>query len=585
MKWMIATIAVASVEEMKGPKQMAINPPVDAVKTPEWAALQKHYDELQSEGVCLKKWFAEDANRVDKLSFEAGDLHFDLSKNLIKPETLKLFADLAKAVKLDERTKAMYTGVHINNTEDRAVLHTALRRPAEDAGKFMVDGQDTVADVREVLGRIYDFANEVRSGAWKGVTGKNIKTVVNIGIGGSDLGPVMVYEALKPYADAGISARYVSNIDPNDMAEKTKDLDPETTLFIIVSKTFTTLETLTNARTARTWLLNKLQESGAIDGSDAKKAEAVAKHFVAVSTNLEKVEEFGINPTNAFGFWNWVGGRYSVDSAVGTSLAVVLGPERFEEFLKGFHAIDTYFAETPFEKNVVVLLGMLNVWYRNFYKVASHAVLPYDQYLHRFPAYLQQLTMESNGKSVRWDGTPVTSETGEIFWGEPGTNGQHAFYQLIHQGTQLIPADFIAFVNTPNPTKDGDQDVHELFLGNYLAQTKALAFGKTADEVRAEGTPEEIVPARVFEGNRPTTSIFGDALTPFSLGELIALYEHITFVEGTVWGLDSYDQWGVELGKQLAKQITPAISKDDDALAAQDASTQSLIRFYRAHRK
>ena len=564
---------------------MAINPPVDAVKTPEWAALQKHYDELQSEGVCLKKWFAEDANRVDKLSFEAGDLHFDLSKNLIKPETLKLFADLAKAVKLDERTKAMYTGVHINNTEDRAVLHTALRRPAEDAGKFMVDGQDTVADVREVLGRIYDFANEVRSGAWKGVTGKNIKTVVNIGIGGSDLGPVMVYEALKPYADAGISARYVSNIDPNDMAEKTKDLDPETTLFIIVSKTFTTLETLTNARTARTWLLNKLQESGAIDGTDAKKAEAVAKHFVAVSTNLEKVEEFGINPTNAFGFWNWVGGRYSVDSAVGTSLAVVLGPERFEEFLHGFHAIDTYFAETPFEKNAVVLLGMLNVWYRNFYKVASHAVLPYDQYLHRFPAYLQQLTMESNGKSVRWDGTPVTSETGEIFWGEPGTNGQHAFYQLIHQGTQLIPADFIAFVNTPNPTKDGDQDVHELFLGNYLAQTKALAFGKTADEVRAEGTPEEIVPARVFEGNRPTTSIFGDALTPFSLGELIALYEHITFVEGTVWGLDSYDQWGVELGKQLAKQITPAISKDDDALAAQDASTQSLIRFYRAHRK
>ncbi|MFU0469080.1 glucose-6-phosphate isomerase [Gardnerella vaginalis] len=564
---------------------MAINPPVDAVKTPEWAALQKHYDELQSEGVCLKKWFAEDANRVDKLSFEAGDLHFDLSKNLIKPETLKLFADLAKAVKLDERTKAMYTGVHINNTEDRAVLHTALRRPAEDAGKFIVDGQDTVADVREVLGRIYDFANEVRSGAWKGVTGKNIKTVVNIGIGGSDLGPVMVYEALKPYADAGISARYVSNIDPNDMAEKTKDLDPETTLFIIVSKTFTTLETLTNARTARTWLLNKLQECGAIDGSDAKKAEAVAKHFVAVSTNLEKVEEFGINPTNAFGFWNWVGGRYSVDSAVGTSLAVVLGPERFEEFLKGFHAIDTYFAETPFEKNVVVLLGMLNVWYRNFYKVASHAVLPYDQYLHRFPAYLQQLTMESNGKSVRWDGTPVTSETGEIFWGEPGTNGQHAFYQLIHQGTQLIPADFIAFVNTPNPTKDGDQDVHELFLGNYLAQTKALAFGKTADEVRAEGTPEEIVPARVFKGNRPTTSIFGDALTPFSLGELIALYEHITFVEGTVWGLDSYDQWGVELGKQLAKQITPAISKDDEALAAQDASTQSLIRFYRAHRK
>ena len=564
---------------------MAINPPVDATKTPEWAALQKHYDELQAEGVSLKQWFADDAERVDKLSFDAGDLHFDLSKNLIKPETLQLFADLAKAVKLDERTKAMYTGVHINNTEDRAVLHTVLRRPVEDEGKYIVDGQDTVKDVREVLDRIYAFADEVRSGKWTGVTGRKIETVVNIGIGGSDLGPVMVYEALKPYADAGISARYISNIDPNDLAEKTKGLDPETTLFIIVSKTFTTLETLTNAREARTWLLEELKAKGAIDGSDEKNAEAIKKHFVAVSTNLEKVAEFGIDPANAFGFWNWVGGRYSVDAAVGTSLAVVFGPERFEEFLHGFHEIDEYFANTPFEKNVVVLLGMLNVWYRNFFKVASHAVLPYDQYLHRFPAYLQQLTMESNGKSVRWDGTPVTSETGEIFWGEPGTNGQHAFYQLIHQGTQLIPADFIAFVNTPNPTKDGDQDVHELFLGNYLAQTKALAFGKTADEVRAEGTPEEIVPARVFAGNRPTTSIFGVALTPFALGELIALYEHITFVEGTVWGLDSYDQWGVELGKQLAKQITPAISQDDDALAAQDASTQSLIKFYRANRE
>ena len=402
---------------------MAINPPVDATKTPEWAALQKHYDELQSEGISLKQWFADDAERVEKLSFDAGDLHFDLSKNLIKPETLQLFADLAKAVKLDERTKAMYTGVHINNTEDRAVLHTALRRPVEDEGKYIVDGQDTVKDVREVLDRIYAFADKVRSGEWTGVTGKKIETVVNIGIGGSDLGPVMVYEALKPYADAGISARYISNIDPNDLAEKTKGLDPETTLFIIVSKTFTTLETLTNAREARTWLLEELKAKGAIDGSDEKNAEAIKKHFVAVSTNLEKVAEFGIDPANAFGFWNWVGGRYSVDAAVGTSLAVVFGPERFEEFLHGFHEIDEYFANTPFEKNVVVLLGMLNVWYRNFFKVASHAVLPYDQYLHRFPAYLQQLTMESNGKSVRWDGTPVTSETGEIFWGEPGTNG------------------------------------------------------------------------------------------------------------------------------------------------------------------
>ncbi|PJM74019.1 glucose-6-phosphate isomerase [Bifidobacterium primatium] len=565
---------------------MAINPPIDATSTPAWAALQKHYDELQAEGIDLKKWFADDPDRVKKLSFEAGDLHFDLSKNLITDETLRLLVNLAKEVKLDERIKQQYTGVHINNTEDRAVLHTALRRPVEDEGKYIVDGQDVVKDVRDTLKKIYAFAEDVRSGKWTGITGRKIDTVVNIGIGGSDLGPVMAYEALKPYADAGISARYISNIDPNDLAEKTKGLDPETTLFIIVSKTFTTLETLTNAREARTWLLEELTASGAIsDGDEAQKAEAIKKHFVAVSTNLEKVEEFGIDPENAFGFWNWVGGRYSVDSAVGTSLAVVYGPAQFEEFLHGFHEIDEYFANTPFEKNVVALMGLVNVWYRNFFKAASHAVLPYDQYLHRFPAYLQQLTMESNGKSVRWDGTPVTTDTGEIFWGEPGTNGQHAFYQLIHQGTQLIPADFIAFANTPNPVKDGDQDVHELFLGNYLAQTKALAFGKTADEVRAEGTPEEIVPARVFKGNRPTTSILGVALTPFSLGELIALYEHITLVEGTVWGVDSYDQWGVELGKQLAKQITPAISKDDDALAAQDASTQALIKFYREHRE
>ncbi len=564
---------------------MAINPPVDATQTEAWAKLQRHYDEMQAEGADLKKWFAEDENRVDALSFDAGTLHFDLSKNLIKPETLKLFAELADEVKLAERTEQMYTGVHINNTEARAVLHTAPRRPVEDEGKYIVDGQDTVKDVRETLDRMYAFAEQVRKGEWKGVTGKEIETVVNIGIGGSDLGPVMAYEALKPYADAGIKARYVSNIDPNDIAEKTKDLDPETTLFVVVSKTFGTLETLTNAREARAWLLEELQASGAIDGTAEKNAEAVEKHFVAVSTNLERVKEFGIDPQNAFGFWDWVGGRYSVDSAVGLTLAIVFGPARFEEFLNGFHQIDEYFKNTPFKKNVVVLMGMLNVWYRNFYKVASHAVLPYDQYLHRFPAYLQQLTMESNGKSVRWDGTPVTTETGEIFWGEPGTNGQHAFFQLIHQGTQLIPADFIAFANTPNPLKDGDQDMHELLLGNYFAQTKALAFGKTADEVRAEGTPEDIVPARVFTGNRPTTSIMGVRLDPFALGELIALYEHITFVEGTVWGLDSYDQWGVELGKQLAKEITPAISQNDEALAAQDASTRSLINFYRKVRE
>lgn len=563
---------------------MSVSAPIDAVKTPAWAALQEHYDKLQKEGIDLKGWFAADPDRVSKLSFDAAGLHFDLSKNLITDETVKLLADLGRAVKLEERREAMYAGEHINTTEDRAVLHTALRRPVVDKGKVIVDGQDCVADVHEVLDRMYAFAERVRSGEWKGVSGKRIEHVMSIGIGGSDLGPVMIYEALKPYADAGIDCRYVSNIDPNDMAEKIKGLDPETTLIIIVSKTFTTLETLTNAREARTWLLSALREAGAIDGSPEQDAAAIRAHFVAVSTNLELVAEFGIDPENAFGFWNWVGGRYSVDSAVGLSLIIAFGPERFAELLAGFHDLDTYFTEKPLEENVVALMGLMNVWYVNFFGMASHAILPYDQYLHRFPAYLQQLTMESNGKSVRWDGTPVTSDTGEIFWGEPGTNGQHAFYQLIHQGTRLIPCDFIAFVNTPNPTQDGDQDVHELFLGNFLAQTKALAFGKTADEVRAEGTAEWMVPARVFTGNRPTTSIFGEELTPHALGELIALYEHITFVEGTVWGLDSYDQWGVELGKQLAKQITPAFH-DDEALAVQDPSTQALIEYYRAHRK
>ena len=558
--------------------------PVDATTTPAWAALQAHHDEMVSSGFSLKEAFATDPERVSKLSFDMDDLHFDLSKNLVDEKTLGLLCDLARAVGLEERRDAMYAGEHINTTEDRAVLHTALRRPASEKGTVFDGDQDCVADVHEVLDRMYAFAERVRSGEWKGVTGKRIEHVMSIGIGGSDLGPVMVYEALKPYADAGIDCRFVSNIDPNDMAEKVKGLDPETTLVIIVSKTFTTLETLTNAREAKTWLLETLRAQGAIDGSAEQDADAIRKHFVAVSTALDLVADFGIDPENAFGFWSWVGGRYSVDSAVGLSLIIAFGPERFECFLKGFHDLDEYFQKTPLEQNVVALLGLLNVWYVNFWGAESHAVLPYNQYLHRFAAYLQQLTMESNGKSVRWDGSPVTSATGEIFWGEPGTNGQHAFYQLIHQGTRMIPADFIAFVNTPNPTKDGDQDVHELFLGNYLAQTKALAFGKTADEVRAEGTAEWMVSARCFTGNRPTTSIFGIDLTPHALGELIALYEHITFVEGTVWGLDSYDQWGVELGKQLAKQITPAFH-DDEALAAQDASTQALIQYYRAHRK
>ena len=410
----------------------------------------------------------------------------------------------------------------------------------------------------------------MRSGEWKGVTGKPIENVVSIGIGGSDLGPVMIYEALKANI-SGPACRFVSNIDPNDIAEKVKGLDPETTLMIVVSKTFTTLETITNAKMARWWLLDALRKAGAIDDSAEKEAEAIAKHFVAVSTNLELVADFGIDPVNAFGFWSWVGGRYSVDSAVGLALILAYGKETFEELLAGFHDMDLYFQQTPLESNVVALMAMTNIWYNNFFGYETHAVLPYNQYLHRFAAYLQQLTMESNGKSVRWDGSPVTCGTGEIFWGEPGTNGQHAFYQLIHQGTKPVPADFIAFANSSNPIQCEGQDVHELFLGNFLAQTKALAFGKTADEVRAEGTPEWIVPARCFTGNRPTTSIFGVELNAHSLGELIALYEHITFVEGVVWGIDSFDQWGVELGKQLAKQITPALH-DDEALASQDAS-------------
>ena len=562
----------------------SIPEPIDAVQTDAWKALQEHHDALVEEGIDLKRWFAADTARVEKLSFTAGDLFFDLSKNLIDDTTVKLLADLGRAVKLEERRDAMYAGEHITTTEDRAVLHTALRRPKEQAGSLIVDGQDVVADVHEVLDRMYAFAERVRSGAWRGVSGKRIEHLVSVGIGGSDLGPVMAYEALKPYADAGIDCRYISNIDPNDAAEKLSGLDPETTLVIIVSKTFTTLETLTNAREVKAWMLEQLKAAGAIDGSDEQNAEAIAKHFVAVSTALDLVADFGIDPENAFGFWNWVGGRYSVDSAVGLSLIIVLGPERFQQFLAGFRAIDEYFENTPLEENVVALMGLMNVWYVNFFGADTHAVLPYTQYLHRFPAYLQQLTMESNGKQVRWDGSAVTCHTGEVFWGEPGTNGQHAFYQLIHQGNVMVPADFIAFANTHNPAQDNGQDVHELFLGNFLAQTKALAFGKTADEVRAEGTPEEIVPARVFTGNRPTTSIFGDTLTPFALGELIALYEHITFVQGTVWGIDSYDQWGVELGKQLAKQITPAFH-DDEALAAQDASTRALIEYYRATRR
>ena len=553
-------------------------PVIDPTMTPAWDKLDQLADTFEPD---LRKMFADDPERTKKFTFQAADLHVDLSKNLVCPTLLGHLLALAEQTGVADLRDRMFAGEHINVTEDRAVLHTALRRPATDS--LTVDGQDAIADVHEVLEKVYAFARRVRSGEWVGITGKPVKTVVNVGIGGSDLGPVMAYEALKPYVQEGLECRFISNIDPTDAGETTKDLDPETTLVIVASKTFTTLETITNAKVVRAWLLDGLRERGIVT-DEASEKEAIAKHFVAVSTALDKVAEFGIDPDNAFGFWSWVGGRYSVDSAVGTSLAVVIGPEGFADFLAGFNAMDRHFVETEPEKNVPLLMGMLNVWYSNFLGADTHAVLPYSQYLHRFPAYLQQLTMESNGKSVRRDGSPVTYETGEVFWGEPGTNGQHAFYQLIHQGTRMVPADFIAFANPTWALGDGDADMHELFLSNFFAQTKALAFGKTSEEVRAEGTPEAIVSARVFTGNRPTTSIMAPALTPSVLGQLIALYEHITFVEGAVWGIDSFDQWGVELGKVLAKQILPAIEGSTEALDAQDQSTRALIEYYRANR-
>lgn len=545
--------------------------PVDATTTAAWDTLRALADGFTPS---LRAWFAEDPERVPALTFTAADLHVDLSKGLVTRPVLTELLALAGQVGLEARRDAMFRGDHINVTEDRAVLHTALRLPAD--ATLEVDGQDVVADVHEVLDRVYAFAEQVRSGAWTGVTGERIRTVVNIGIGGSDLGPVMAYEALEPYRQDGLECRFISNIDPTDAGTTLKGLDPATTLFIVSSKTFGTLETLTNARLCKQWLLDGLA------GSDPD--DAVRRHFVAVSTALERVADFGIDPDNAFGFWDWVGGRYSMDSAIGTSLVVAIGPERFAELLAGMHAVDEHFRTTDLAHNVPVLMGLLNVWYADFLGAQTHAVLPYSQLLHRFPAYLQQLTMESNGKGVRWDGTAVTAGTGEVFWGEPGTNGQHAFYQLIHQGTRLIPADFIAFADPAYPLKDGETDVHELFLANFFAQTRALAFGKTADEVRAEGTDEAIVPARVFTGNRPTASIMAPALTPSVLGQLVALYEHITFTQGVVWGIDSFDQWGVELGKQLAQQVSAAVSGDASVAAEQDLSTQALIRYYREHR-
>lgn len=564
-----------------------MNAALDPTTCPAWKELQALSESFNPD---LAQWFANNPERAAQLSFTAAQLHVDLSKNLLTEPVLAALMRLASQTKVEAHRDAMFAGEHINNTEDRAVLHTALRGSAED--NLQVDGQNVSKDVAQVLARVYDFAERVRSGAWLGITGKPISTVVNIGIGGSDLGPAMAYEALKPYVKAGLQCRFVSNIDPTDLCEKVKDLDPETTLFIVASKTFTTLETLTNARAARSWLLEKLVANGVWDGKNnpqeldaTQSREAISKHFVAVSTNLEAVSDFGINPDNAFGFWSWVGGRYSVDSAVGTALAVAIGKEGFADFLSGMRAMDEHFRTAPLSENVPILMGLLNVWYRNFLHAPTHAVLPYCQYLHRFPAYLQQLTMESNGKAVRWDGQAVSYDTGEIFWGEPGTNGQHAFYQLIHQGTQMIPADFIAFANPTWPLKDAGNDQHELFLGNFFAQTQALAFGKTAEQVRAEGTPEPIVPARVFPGNKPSTSIMASRLTPSVLGQLIALYEHITFTQGVVWGINSFDQWGVELGKQLAKALTPAIAGDREVLEQQDPSTKALISYYHANRE
>ncbi|ARO12647.1 glucose-6-phosphate isomerase [Propionibacterium freudenreichii] len=556
-----------------------MNSPVDPTSTPAWAELENLHRSLD---VDFRKWFAEEPNRAQQFTLRAGDLTVDLSRNYLNQQVRDTLVSLAAQVDLAGRRDAMFRGDRINTTEDRSVLHVALRLPK--GAELDVDGVNVVDQVHEVLDREISFTEAVRSGERGGVTGKPITTVVNIGIGGSDLGPVMVYEALKPYKHDRIECRFISNIDPADMYEKTHDLDAETTLFIVASKTFTTLETMTNARMAKNWLINSLQSSGAIDGTADSRARAIKRHFVAVSTNAEKVSEFGIDHANMFGFWDWVGGRYSVDSAVGLSALIAIGPDNWQDFLEGFLAIDKHFMITPIAENVPALMGLLNVFYSNFYNAQSHVVLPYSQYLHRFPAYLQQLTMESNGKSTRWDASPVTTETGEIFWGEPGTNGQHAFYQLLHQGTRVIPADFIGFARPAHALTEAGADVHDLFMSNFFAQTQALAFGKTADEVRAEGTPEPLVPARVFSGNRPTTSILAPELSPRILGELIALYEHITFTEGAVWGIDSFDQWGVELGKTLAKNIAPLLTAGDEALMSQDSSTMSLIRAYKAMR-
>jgi len=542
----------------------------DITSTPAWNALLRHRDEIG--GTHLRQLFAEDPARGRELTLTVGDLYVDYSKHRVTRETLGLLVDLAKAADLEGKRDAMFSGVHINTSEDRAVLHTALRLPKD--AQLTVDGQDVVADVHEVLDSMGEFTDKIRSGEWTGATGERITTVVNIGIGGSDLGPVMVYQALRHYADAGVSARFVSNVDPADLVAKLDGLDPASTLFIVASKTFSTLETLTNATAARRWL------------TDALGQDAVSKHFVAVSTNEKLVDEFGIDTANMFGFWDWVGGRYSVDSAIGLSVMAVIGKERFAEFLAGFHIVDEHFRTTPLEANAPALLGLIGLWYNEFFDAQARVVLPYSNDMARFAAYLQQLTMESNGKSVRADGSPVTTSTGEIFWGEPGTNGQHAFYQLLHQGTRLVPADFIGFSQPTDdlPTRDGTGSMHDLLMSNFFAQTKVLAFGKTAEEIADEGTKAEVVPHKVMPGNRPSTSILATKLTPSVVGQLVALYEHQVFTEGVVWGIDSFDQWGVELGKTQANSLLPVLTDDASPAEQSDSSTDALVRHYRTER-
>jgi glucose-6-phosphate isomerase len=533
---------------------------------PAWKALEKHYGELS--GTHLRELFAADPGRGERLTAEGAGLFLDYSKNRITDETVQLLQALAEQSGVPDWTEAMFSGERINVSENRSVLHVALRRPK--SASLIVDGVDVVKQVHEVLDRMGGFCDRVRSGEWKGHTGKPIRNVVNIGIGGSDLGPVMAYEALRHYTDRDRTFRFVSNVDSTDIVEATRDLDPAETLFIVSSKTFTTLETMTNAQSAREWALTGL-------GGDE---QAIAKHFVAVSTNAEKVTEFGIDTDNMFGFWEWVGGRYSMDSAIGLSTMLAVGPERFHEMLAGFHAVDEHFRTAPFAQNLPMLMGMLGIWYGDFFGAQTAGVMPYEQYLKRFPAYLQQLTMESNGKHVTIDGKHVDYETGAIYWGEPGTNGQHSFYQLIHQGTKLIPVDLIAFAKTLNPLRDH----HDLLISNVFAQAEALAFGKTEEEVRAEGTADHIAPHRVMEGNRPTNVILAEQLTPRTLGTLVALYEHVVFTQGVVWEIDSFDQWGVELGKALAVRIIPELGSAADPDLHHDSSTNALIRRYRAMR-